>query len=206
MGLDRFSQTYADYFNTIVGQYRIKEPIGSGAYGCVFRAVHVLYGTSHALKCIPKERETRYQHMKEINLHSRLSRHPHIVTLEKVIETSTDIWLALELGQCDLFSWITDKHPFKLSEPCIRKMFLQIIDAVSFCHSQGVAHRDIKPENILMYDNGTTCKLADFGLATCEEKTDEFGCGSSFYLSPGEERFRVLSTVNAFCVQVENTF
>ncbi|KAG2172527.1 hypothetical protein INT44_002542 [Umbelopsis vinacea] len=184
MGFDRFELTYADYYDTIVGQYRIKEPIGSGAYGCVFKAVHVFYGTWHALKCIPKEKETRYQHIKEVNFHTRLSRHPHIVTLEKVIETATEIWLALELGQCDLFSWITDKRSFALSEQCIRKMFLQIIDAVSYCHSQGIAHRDIKPENILIYDNGTTCKLADFGLATSEEQTDEFGCGSSFYLSP----------------------
>lgn len=187
MGIQRFNMTYSDYYDTIIGQYKIKEPIGSGAYGCVFRAVHVVYGTSHALKCIPKEKETRYQHMREINLHSRLSRHPHIVTLEKVIETSTDLWLALELGQCDLFSWITDKHPFTLSEHYIRKLFLQIIDAVAFCHSQGVAHRDIKPENILIYDKGTVCKLADFGLATSDERTDEFGCGSSFYLSPGNE-------------------
>lgn len=179
-----FHFTYEDYCDKIVGQYRIKEPIGSGAYGCVFKAVHVIYGTWHALKCIPKMKDTNGQVWREVKLHSHLSRHPLVVTLERVIETTTATWLALELAQCDLFSFITEKKSFSSNENTIKTMFLQIIEAVSYCHSQGVAHRDIKPENILLYGNNKTCKLADFGLATSEERTDEFGCGSSFYLSP----------------------
>ncbi|EGR33715.1 hypothetical protein IMG5_043180 [Ichthyophthirius multifiliis] len=43
-------------------------------------------------------------------------------------------------------------------------MFKQILDAVDYCHSNGVLHRDLKPQNILVSDNDEI-KIADFGLA-----------------------------------------
>jgi mitogen-activated protein kinase 15 len=40
----------------------------------------------------------------------------------------------------------------------------QLLNAVSFLHSAGVAHRDIKPANILLNSN-SQIKLCDFGLS-----------------------------------------
>jgi serine/threonine protein kinase len=66
----------------------------------------------------------------------------------------------------------------------IRSVFLQLIDGLAFLHSLGIAHRDIKPENLVCSDNGTRVRICDFGLATSERKSDEFGCGSTFYIAP----------------------
>jgi serine/threonine protein kinase len=61
---------------------------------------------------------------------------------------------------------------------------LQLIDGVAFLHSLGIAHRDIKPENLVCSHDGTRVRICDFGLATSERKSDEFGCGSTFYIAP----------------------
>jgi serine/threonine protein kinase len=66
----------------------------------------------------------------------------------------------------------------------IKKVFCQIIDAVEFCHSYGIYHRDLKPENILCLSGGSKVVLADFGLATGEKASTDFGCGSTFYMGP----------------------
>jgi serine/threonine protein kinase len=45
----------------------------------------------------------------------------------------------------------------------LRHYFLPVLDGVQAIHDQDVVHRDLKPENILL--DGTTPKIADFGLA-----------------------------------------
>jgi len=42
-------------------------------------------------------------------------------------------------------------------------VFKQIVEAVSFVHSKGVAHRDLKLENLFLAKD-CVIKLADFGL------------------------------------------
>lgn len=71
-----------------------------------------------------------------------------------------------------------------LMDGLIKKVFCQILDAVEFCHSYGIYHRDLKPENILCLQGGAKVVLADFGLATGEKSSSDFGCGSTFYMGP----------------------
>jgi serine/threonine protein kinase len=84
----------------------------------------------------------------------------------------------------DLFAMIADRGRYIGDDELVRSVFLQIVDAVSHCHEMGIFHRDLKPENILCSSDGTKVVLADFGLATTEPFSRDFGCGSTFYLSP----------------------
>lgn len=43
--------------------------------------------------------------------------------------------------------------PWAPQEAAARRVFGQLLDAVGYCHQQGIYHRDLKPENVLL-DSG----------------------------------------------------
>jgi serine/threonine protein kinase len=50
-------------------------------------------------------------------------------------------------------------------EKYAKYFFLQLLDALSYCHSKGISHRDIKPDNLL-FDEEFNLKVTDFGIAS----------------------------------------
>jgi serine/threonine protein kinase len=111
--------------------------------------------------------------------------HPNIVQLLEVIrESDQQVCFVFEyLAQGNLYEFIKRHTPPPkvltntisttaiqstptLLDSQIRSITRQILEGLSFLHSQGYTHRDIKPENILL-GPGNVAKLADFGL--CRE-------------------------------------
>ncbi|KAI7855630.1 kinase-like domain-containing protein, partial [Circinella umbellata] len=156
--------------------------LGVGAYGIVYLAVHLPTSRRYAVKLITKPGTAK----NEIELHTRVSGHNSVLTFHKVVrdQESNRTFIVLEFASGgDLFTAITQQQGIVGNNRSIKHVFLQILDAVHHCHQLGIAHRDLKPENILMFSN-MQVKLADFGLATTQSVSAEFGCGSSFYFSP----------------------
>ncbi|KAI9815344.1 MAG: hypothetical protein M1827_002824 [Pycnora praestabilis] len=162
--------------------------LGVGAYGVVYTAIDIHSNILYAVKALNKigldPRQRKFQ-QREIQLHHQASHHPNVVSLVKIMDSIDCTFVVLEFcPEGDLFSNITERGHYVGNDFLAKRAFLQILDAVEFCHSIGIHHRDLKPENILVSDNGMTVKLADFGLATTEYITSDFGCGSTFYMSP----------------------
>lgn len=162
--------------------------LGVGAYGVVYTAVDIRTQIPYAVKALNKTgldaRQRKFQ-QREIRLHHEASRHHNVVSLVRILESEDCTYVVIEFcPEGDLFSNITERGLFVGNDPLAKRAFLQILDAVYFCHSIGIYHRDLKPENILVTDGGMTVKLADFGLATTDYFTSDFGCGSTFYMSP----------------------
>lgn len=91
----------------------------------------------------------------------------------------------MELADGDLFDKIEADEG--VGEDIAHFYFSQLISAIGYMHSRGVAHRDIKPENILLADGDL--KLADFGLAVLygfngQKKLCQTVCGSPPYMAP----------------------
>ncbi|WVW79252.1 hypothetical protein I302_101219 [Kwoniella bestiolae CBS 10118] len=172
------------------GRLEFLSTLGVGAYGVVYLAVdlHAPRPVYLAVKCLLRaglDSRQRHFQRREIALHQLASRHPNVVTLHKVIEEGEFIFVIMDFcDEGDLFGMITEKQRYLGNDYLIKKIFLQIIDAVDYCHRMGIFHRDLKPENILCTQNGERICIADFGLATSERHSTDFGCGSTFYLSP----------------------
>lgn len=162
--------------------------LGVGAYGVVYTAVDIHTGVRYAVKALNRRgldsRQQAFQ-QREIRLHSKASEHANVVSLASIIPHDDCTYVVIEFcPEGDLFSNITERGFFVGNDPLAKHTFLQILDAVQFCHSKGIYHRDLKPENVLVTNHGNTVKLADFGLATTDPYTSDFGCGSTFYMSP----------------------
>ncbi|KAK0984102.1 Chk1 protein kinase [Friedmanniomyces endolithicus] len=125
----------------------------------------------------------------ECSLHRSVSGHPNIIRFLSHGEDDAWLWMCLELAEGgDLFDKI------EADEGCgvdvAQLYFVQLCEAVAWCHGRGVAHRDIKPENLLVGGSGDL-KVADFGLATQfwvpgREVRKRCGmvCGSPPYIAP----------------------
>jgi serine/threonine protein kinase len=176
------------------GKLQLSKILGTGAYGVVYGAVDITTRMPYAVKCLSKfnadgtpfdRRQFAFQ-KREIRLHYAASDHPNVVSMLKIVDRPDCIYVVLEYcPEGDLFYNITERGQYVGKDELARRVFLQILDAVEHCHSRGIYHRDLKPENILVTDNGKTVKLADFGLATSSARSEDYGCGSTFYMSPG---------------------
>ncbi|QDS75270.1 hypothetical protein FKW77_000912 [Venturia effusa] len=178
---DRLGHILAD-------RLQLTSVLGVGAYGVVYTALDLQTNVQYAVKALNKlglePRQQRFQ-QREIQLHYQASYHPNVVSLVKIMDTPDTTYVVIEYcPEGDLFSNITEKGKYVANDYLAKSTFLQILDAVEYCHSIGIYHRDLKPENILVTDDGMTVKLADFGLATTDQITSDYGCGSTFYMSP----------------------
>lgn len=93
----------------------------------------------------------------------------------------------------ELFDRITDKGCF--SEAEAHEIFLQIMQALNYCHANGICHRDLKPENFLFLTKAddSPLKVIDFGLsilfegagpAVKQKVSMKTKAGTPYYISP----------------------
>jgi serine/threonine protein kinase len=172
-----------------IGKYELGHTLGSGAFSKVKLATDTQTGEKWAVKIIDKEQLAR-EHLeeqlkREIAIMKSLS-HPHIVYLKEVMQTHNHIYMVLEVVKGgELFDRIVEAKKFE--ESVARRYFQQLVGAVKYCHSQGIAHRDIKPENLLL-DERDNLKISDFGLSNLQPSNRagllQTVCGTPNYVAP----------------------
>lgn len=148
--------------------------IGKGSYGDVVLARNKETGESNALKFIERGPGLTQNVEKEIINHRKCFKHPCVIKLNSVFLTKAHLVLVLEYAAGGtLREFISNAG--KLSEADARRLFQELIFAVEYCHSLGIASRDIKPENCLL--DGVEgnlpghLKLADFGYSKDETQS-----------------------------------
>merc|ERR1719204_1370866 len=51
-----------------------------------------------------------------------------------------------------------------LSASLVQSLSKQLLEGICYCHANRMFHRDLKPQNLLISADGSTLKIADFGL------------------------------------------
>lgn len=176
------------------GRFQTISPLNHGSFGMVFLAQDTKSRLPVAIKCLTKKSSADDDSMsllgmsvdersEELAVHSTIGYHKNIVNLIHSFETDNHVYLVLDFcPNGDLYEAIrAGKGPLETEH--VRDFMLQLVSAVEFMHSKGIYHRDIKPENIFLTSSGSM-KLGDFGLATTEIWSTEYGVGSDRYMAP----------------------
>lgn len=88
------------------------------------------------------------------------------------IATATRIQLLMPLAKMDLNTYFNEKR-WAVPLVTVRLFVMDLLQGLSFIHSQAIIHRDLKPENLLLFAN--VVKIGDFGLSTFGSASDCLG-------------------------------
>jgi tetratricopeptide (TPR) repeat protein len=147
---------------TRVGRYIVREKIGRGGMGAVWRAEDLELDRPVALKRLhaDADREARARLVREARAAAQLQ-HPNVVAVYEVSEAEGEPFLAMELVEGETFAgWLRTPRPWHQ----IVDMLVQAGRGLAAAHARGLVHRDFKPENVLI-DHEGRARVVDFGLA-----------------------------------------
>ncbi|TXJ72038.1 serine/threonine protein kinase [Streptomyces lavendulae] len=174
----------------IAGRYRLRDTIGRGAMGEVWRAFDETLGRPVAVKLLlPHDSDptasSRFR--LEAQTAGRLS-HPNVVGVLDFGEFEGRLFLVMELvdgGSLD--DVLSASGP--LSAERVARIAAQAAVGLALAHRQGIVHRDIKPANLLLTADDTL-KIGDFGIARFFDDPNSALTatgqivGTSLYLAP----------------------
>lgn len=152
------------FINKQLATYRVERLLGAGGMGEVYLAFDEKLKRKVALKLLPPEFVSNDERVKRFELEARAissMNHPNIVTIYDVGNFEGVSYIATEYVEGRTLRDLIGGE-FKFRNIILNS--IQICDALSAAHAEGIIHRDIKPENIMIRKDGYV-KILDFGLA-----------------------------------------
>ncbi|KAG2451297.1 hypothetical protein HYH02_003903 [Chlamydomonas schloesseri] len=164
-------------------RYAVIAPLGSGAYGSVYKCLDRETGNLCALKVINlahQEPVVMRLAMRELRTLQKLPQHPHIVELKDAFKSSGSgrVFLVFSCEGRSMHEEAENHARYILPGPMLRQVAWQLLQALVHLHDHRVIHRDVKPGNILLVGDGAGgvadigrngadvhIRLADFGFA-----------------------------------------
>jgi serine/threonine-protein kinase len=162
----------------ILGDYRLRERIGDGAMGQIYKAWSVRLERMVALKTIHKERVNSVNAMerfrREVQAASQLD-HPNIALVRDAGEIDGRPYLVMDfIDGINLSARVKQQGALPIHEAA--EFARQTALGLQQAHERGIVHRDIKPGNLMVAQgrsNGEVApvvKILDFGLARYESE------------------------------------
>ncbi|XP_026560503.1 STE20-like serine/threonine-protein kinase isoform X3 [Pseudonaja textilis] len=160
--------------------------LGDGAFGKVFKAQNKETKVLAAAKVIDtKSEEELEDYMVEIDILASCD-HPNIVKLLDAFYYENNLWILIEFCAGGAVDAVMLELERPLTEPQIRVVCRQTLEALHYLHENKIIHRDLKAGNILFTLDGDI-KLADFGVSAKNTRTiqrrDSF-IGTPYWMAP----------------------
>jgi eukaryotic-like serine/threonine-protein kinase len=148
----------------VMGRFRVRERIGSGGMGTVYRAFDERLQRDVAVKELSVADPERV--LREAQAAARLN-HPGIVTLYELGHEGDRALLVSELIAGSTLDQLA--RAGELSDRDVAELGSDVCEALAHAHQRGVVHRDVKPQNVIARGDergGLRAKLMDFGIAS----------------------------------------
>lgn len=180
----------SDLAGQTIRSYEIREKIGEGGSGAVYRAYQPTVDREVAVKVIlpqyANEPEFARRFENEARLVARLE-HPHIIPLHDYWQDDNGAFLVMRFLKGGSLRHMLKRHG-AISVAQTVRLLEQVGEALTVAHQTGVIHRDLKPDNILLDERGNAY-LSDFGIAKNLQWDDHISTtgrvvGTPAYLSP----------------------
>jgi serine/threonine-protein kinase len=179
--------------NTFAGRYEVKEILGQGGMGTVFKAVDRELGEVIAIKTLKQDfleqDPTALERFKsEIRLARKIS-HRNVVRTHDLGERDGFYFITMEYVEGTSLKQLI-KARGRLPIAVALSVGKQLARALEVAHEQGIIHRDIKPQNMVVEPDGVL-KVMDFGIARLASRPQESGVtqagaiiGTPEYMAP----------------------
>ncbi|MCC6486511.1 MAG: protein kinase [Candidatus Hydrogenedentes bacterium] len=171
--------------DVVMGVYEVRDLLGEGGMGKVFRVWHRGWHSEVAVK-VPKpdgllSAEGYADFENECELWTGLGWHPHVISCHFVRRFSGIPIVFVELAEKGSISkWIASGKLYRGSEALVLRRVLNIALqsalGLGHAHEHGLVHGDVKPGNILLTAKGAA-KITDFGLARTFKATGDSASG-----------------------------
>ncbi len=178
-----------DLTGHITKGYELREQVGRGGFGAVYRAFQSSVGREVAIKVILPQFANHPDFVRRFDAEAQLVarlEHPFIVPLFDYWRDPEGAYLVMRFLRGGSLRDILDAQSYSLEQTV--DLMDQICGALVVAHRNGVVHRDLKPDNILLDDDGNAF-LTDFGIAKAnrhgeDDEDEESFAGSPGYMAP----------------------
>ncbi len=197
-----------------VDRYEIREAIGQGGMGAVYRAYDTKLGRMVALKTVVAHRraamsdELRQRFMREALAVSKVDHRNVVRVLDFGFTEDGCPFIVMEYLRGQDLGARLRQNGGPLPVELVVDVMLGVCAALRACHEAGIIHRDLKPANIFLADadTGYEVKVLDFGVSKAPLAGDltEDGqiLGTPQYLSPEQVEGRTVPESDQYALGV----
>ncbi|MEP7287714.1 MAG: protein kinase [Chloroflexota bacterium] len=195
-------------------RYVLRDQIGQGGMGVVYRATDRLTGQSIALKRVTTPSDQLLFASRGDSLDLRLSlarefqmlaslRHPNIINvLDYGFDEERQPFFTMDLLEnAQTLSQAGKNQPINVQVGLI----IQVLQALVYLHRRGIVHRDLKPSNVLVVEGHV--RVLDFGLSLMRQQPEEMTgmstAGTFAYMAPeGLEGGQITESADLYSVGI----